>query len=99
MGASSPFKGAFVMRKNRAKLLGEAKLINDAHMEIFRNHFGIVTNADEKHPNWAEFKKEAAELMAVSQEIEPHPIQLGDIIEGAPGLIKALDDLDWLIHE
>jgi hypothetical protein len=92
-------KGAFIMRRNRVKLLAEAKEINAAHAELFRKHFGDLTHADGKHPNWAAFKKEAGELMAVEMDLEPQRIHVADILDAAPGLITALDALDWLIEE
>src|SRR6266404_5460933 len=89
-------KGAFAMRKNRAKLVAEAKQLNEAHAEMFRKHFGDLNHADEKHPKWPDFRKENEELMAVEVEVQPSKIKMADIIDAAPGLIRALDDLEWL---
>jgi len=92
-------KGAFAMRKNRARLLDEARHINEAHAQIFKKHFGLLAHADDKHPQWLGFKKDVDELMALETDIAPQKIKSSDILEAAPGLIKALDDLNWLIDD
>ena len=98
-GCKLTVKGAFAMRKNRALLIAETKEINETHAEIFKRHFGDIPHADDKHPNWAEFRKDDGELMAVEVAIVPHKIMLADILESAPGLIQALGALDWVIED